>query len=260
MPRVALGVEYDGAEFVGWQAQRNGRSVQSVLAEAVGRVADEAVVVHGAGRTDAGVHALQQVAHYDTRAERSVRQWVLGINSNLPPDVRVHWARVVAEDFDARRSATARRYRYLVLESPTESALLRGRVWWLRDALDCAAMSRGALAWLGERDFSAFRAAACQARTPMRFLASVAVERRPPLVTLEFVANAFLHHMVRNLVGALVEIGAGRAEPGWAAVLLAGRDRKAAGVTAPAHGLALVDVAYPERFAIPALGAAAALW
>lgn len=252
MPRVALGVEYDGGEFVGWQAQRDARSVQSVLAEAVGRVAAEPVVVHGAGRTDAGVHALQQVVHFDTRAVRTPRQWVLGINSNLPRDVRVHWAKAVEPEFDARRSATARRYRYLILVSPTESALLRRRVWWLRGELDCSAMSRAALGLLGEHDFSAFRAAGCQSRTPMRFLASVAVRREPPLVAIEFVANAFLHHMVRNLVGVLVEIGSHREPVGWAAALLAGRDRKAAAVTAPAQGLTLVDVAYPARLGIPA--------
>ncbi len=251
MPRVALGVEYDGTEFVGWQTQRGARSVQSVLAEAVGRVAAQAATVHGAGRTDAGVHALQQVVHFDTAAARRPRQWLLGINSNLPDDVRVHWAREVDPAFDARRCATARRYRYLLLEGPVRSALLRRRVWWIREPLDCAAMTRAARAWLGERDFSAFRAASCQSRTPMRFLVSVGVARRPPLVALEFVANAFLHHMVRNLVGVLVEIGAKRAPAAWAAELLAGRDRTAAAMTAPAQGLTLVDVAYPARYGIP---------
>jgi tRNA pseudouridine38-40 synthase len=251
MPRIALGVEYDGDRFVGWQAQRSGPSVQAVLAEAVGRVAAETVTLHGSGRTDAGVHALEQVAHFDTGAERTARQWVLGINSNLQPEVSVDWGVTVPADFDARRSATARRYRYLILEAPTEAPLLRRRAWWLRGPLDCAAMSRAALAWLGEQDFSAFRAASCQSRTPMRFLAAVGVERRPPLVALEFEANAFLHHMVRNLVGTLVEIGAGRAPPEWAAELLAGRDRRAAGMTAPARGLTLVGITYPPRFGIP---------
>jgi tRNA pseudouridine38-40 synthase len=252
MPRVALGVEYDGGDFVGWQMQRGGRSVQGVLTDAVGRVAAEPVVLHAAGRTDAGVHALQQVVHFDTRASRLPRQWVLGVNSSLPRDVRVHWAKAVEPEFDARRSATARRYRYLILCSATESALLRRRVWWLRAELDCAAMSRAALAWLGEQDFSAFRAAGCQSRSPMRFLASVRVARRPPLVVLEFVANAFLHHMVRNLVGVLVEIGARRAPPDWAGALLAAKDRRAGAMTAPARGLTLVDVMYPARFEIPA--------
>ncbi|MBN1237438.1 MAG: tRNA pseudouridine(38-40) synthase TruA [Gammaproteobacteria bacterium] len=255
MPRVALGVEYDGTDFFGWQTQRDQRSVQSTLTAAVGKVAAEAATVHGAGRTDTGVHALRQVVHFDTRAVRTPRQWVLGINSNLPDDVRVHWARDVAEDFDARRSAIARRYRYLILNADVASALLRRRVWWLRDRLDCAAMTRAAQALLGENDFSAFRAAGCQSRTPMRRLDSVGVSRHGTLVALEFVANAFLHHMVRNLVGVLAEVGAGRAPPGWAADLLAGRDRTAAGVTAPAAGLTLVDVEYPERFGLPAASA-----
>jgi tRNA pseudouridine38-40 synthase len=251
MARVALGVEYDGGEFVGWQSQRGGRSVQDVLTQAVSRVAAQPVVLHGAGRTDAGVHALQQVVHFDAEAARAPRQWVLGINANLPPDVRVHWATPVDREFDARRSATARRYRYLILCAATASALLRRRVWWVRTELDCGAMSRAALAWLGEQDFSAFRAASCQSRTPMRFLASVAIARHAPLVAVEFVANAFLHHMVRNLVGTLVEIGAGRAAPSWAGALLAGKDRRASAMTAPAQGLTLVDVAYPPRFEIP---------
>jgi tRNA pseudouridine38-40 synthase len=251
MARVALGVEYDGGGFVGWQTQRTGRSVQSVLTEAVSRVAARRVELQGAGRTDAGVHAVQQVVHFDTEAARRPRQWVLGINSNLPADVRVHWAKPVEPEFDARRSATARRYRYLILCAPTASALLRARVWWLRGELDGAAMSRAALAWLGEQDFSAFRAAGCQSRTPMRFLASVSIARRPPLVALEFVANAFLHHMVRNLVGTLAEIGSGRAPPAWAGELLAGKDRRASAMTAPSQGLTLVDVSYPARFEIP---------
>lgn len=255
MPKVALGVEYDGTEFFGWQSQRDRRSVQSTLASAVAMVAADDVVIHGAGRTDTGVHALQQVVHFETRAARTARQWVLGVNSNLPPDVRVHWALEVPQDFDARRSATARRYRYLILCAPVASALLRRRVWWTRDRLDCAAMTRAAQSLLGENDFSAFRAAGCQSRTPMRRLDSVVVLRRGSIVALEFVANAFLHHMVRNLVGVLVEIGAGRAPAAWAGELLAGRDRTAAAVTAPAAGLTLIGVSYPPRFGLPGAGA-----
>jgi tRNA pseudouridine38-40 synthase len=251
MPKVALGVEYDGTEFFGWQIQRDRRSVQSTLTDAVAQVAAEPVTIHGAGRTDTGVHALQQVVHFDTRAVRTPRQWVLGVNSNLPADVRVQWALDVPEDFDARRSATSRRYRYLILCAAVESALLRKRVWWVRDTLDCAAMTRAAQSLLGENDFSAFRAAGCQSRTPMRRLDSIGVARRGSIVALEFVANAFLHHMVRNLVGVLVEIGSGRESASWAAALLAGRDRRAASVTAPAAGLTLIDVTYPERFRIP---------
>jgi tRNA pseudouridine38-40 synthase len=251
MPKVALGVEYDGTELHGWQSQRGRCSVQQALTEALSRVADERIVVHGAGRTDAGVHALQQVAHFESRARRAPRQWVLGANSLLPDDVRVQWACNGPDDCDARRSALSRRYRYLVLEAGVDAPLLRHRVWRRRERLDVAAMSAAAVAWLGENDFSSFRAAGCQSRTPMRRLIRVGVTRAGRIVVFEFVANAFLHHMVRNLVGTLVEIGAGRRPPEWGAQLLAARDRRLAAPTAPAQGLTLVDVAYPEHYGIP---------
>ena len=171
-------------------------------------VAGERVNVHGAGRTDAGVHALQQVAHFDSNVLRTPRQWLLGINSNLPPDVAIRWVREVPPEFDARRSAVSRRYRYTVVQQAPRPALLRRRAWWLRQPLDCAAMTAAATAWLGEHDFSAFRGAGCQAKSPMRRLMAVAIANRPrgegALVTFEFTANAFLQHMVRNLVGTLV--------------------------------------------------------
>jgi tRNA pseudouridine38-40 synthase len=258
MPRIAIGVEYDGTDFVGWQTQRNGRSVESVLAGAVGSVADEPITVHGAGRTDAGVHATGQVAHFDTRAERAPRQWQLGINSNLPPDVAVRWVTEVPGDFDARRSALRRRYRYSVLQRPSRPALERNRVWWLREPLDCAAMTTAALHWLGEHDFSAFRAAGCQAKSPVRRMYGVQVARAPhaggTLVDCEFTANAFLQHMVRNLVGVLAAIGRGELPPAAAATILASRDRTAGGVAAPPAGLTLVEVAYPARYSLPAGG------
>lgn len=251
MPKIAVGVEYDGTELYGWQTQRGQRSVQETLAAAIGQVADEPVTVHGAGRTDAGVHALGQVAHFETGARRTARQWVLGVNSNLPDDIKVQWAAEVPDEFDARRSASSRRYRYLVLEAGVDAPLLRRRVWRRRERLDTAAMSAAAAAWLGENDFSSFRAAGCQSRTPMRRLVSVGIARSERLIALEFTANAFLHHMVRNLVGTLVEIGIGRRPPAWAGELLAARDRRQGAETAPARGLTLVDVAYPERFALP---------
>lgn len=249
--RIALGLEYDGTDFVGWQLQRTGRSVQGALEAAASAVADHKVGVTGAGRTDAGVHARHQVAHFDTSARRTIRQWRLGINTNLPEDVAVVWVRRVDPDFHARRSATARCYRYLILERDTRSALLRHRCWWLREVLDAAAMTAAASSLLGEQDFSAFRAARCRARTPMRRLMSVGVCRSDGVLHLEFTANAFLHHMVRNLVGVLVEIGRGGAPPSWAADVLAGRDRTRAGVTAPAQGLTLVGVTYPDRYDLP---------
>jgi tRNA pseudouridine38-40 synthase len=255
MPRIALGLEYDGTDFIGWQIQQAGRSVEGALAAAVSFVAGEPVTVHGSGRTDAGVHALQQVAHFDTNVIRSPRQWLLGINSNLPPDVAIRWVQEVPVQFDARRSAASRRYRYTVLQQGPRPALLRRRVWWVRQPLDCAAMSAAATAWLGEHDFSSFRGAGCQAKSPMRRLMAVAIARRPQgegtLLTFELTANAFLQHMVRNLVGTLVAIGSGELAPADAAAILERRDRRQAGVTAPPEGLALVEVLYPPRFGLP---------
>jgi tRNA pseudouridine38-40 synthase len=258
MPRIALGLEYDGTDFVGWQIQRTGRSVEAALAAAVQAVANEPLTVRGAGRTDAGVHATHQVAHFDTSAQRSERQWLLGINSNLPPDVALRWVREVPPTFDARRSALRRRYRYSVLQQPTRPALARARVWWIREPLDAAAMTAASLHWLGEHDFSAFRAAGCQAKSPMRRLLAVRVARAERasgvLWQLDFTANAFLQHMVRNLVGALVEIGRGDLPPAAAAQMLSSRDRTQAAVAAPAAGLTLREVLYPEHYRLPSAG------
>jgi tRNA pseudouridine38-40 synthase len=258
MPRIAIGLEYDGTDFLGWQIQAAGRSIEGVLAAAASFVAGETVTVHGSGRTDAGVHALAQVAHFDTRVTRTERQWLLGINSNLPPDVAVRWVREVPPEFDARRSALWRRYRYTILQRAARPALDRERVWWLRQPLDCAAMTAAATALLGEHDFSAFRAAGCQAKTARRRLMAIRVAVRrdaaSAVVTLEFTANAFLQHMVRNLVGTLAAIGGGELPPSAAAAILATRDRTAAGVAAPPCGLALVEVHYPETYALPRPG------
>jgi tRNA pseudouridine38-40 synthase len=251
MPRIALGVEYDGTDFVGWQPQQNGRSVAAELAAVVSTVANEPVHVHAAGRTDAGVHATGQVAHFDTNASRSSRGWLLGINSNLPPDVAVAWVREVPADFDARRSAVARRYRYVIASAPTRPVVARRFVWWLRDPLDCAAMTRASIAWLGEHDFSAFRAANCQSSTPMRRVHAIGIARYDERIEIEVTANSFVYHMVRNLVGTLAEIGRGRASPAWAAQLLGGRDRTKGAATAPAHGLTLVEVYYPAELGLP---------
>ena len=254
--RIALGVEYDGTDFVGWQQQRNGRSVQEVLTAAVARVAAEPVTLTAAGRTDAGVHATQQVVHFDTNAARTPRQWQLGVNANLPPDVAVRWVRPVPDDFDARRSARSRTYRYLLLVQPHRPALARRRAWWVREPLDPAAMSAAALHWLGENDFSAFRAAGCQSASPNRRLMAVRVVQdlagHPGLYALEFTANAFLQHMVRNLVGLLAAVGRGGLPPRAAAEVLASRDRRQAAEAAPAQGLTLIAVDYPERFDLPA--------
>jgi tRNA pseudouridine38-40 synthase len=254
MPRFAFSCEYDGTDFVGWQSQAQGRSVQAVLAEAVSRVADAEVDVHGAGRTDAGVHAAGQVAHFDSGAQRELRSWLLGINANLPADVVVHTIHQMPDAFDARRSALWREYAYTIACQPVRPALDRRHSWWVRERLDCGAMTAAASALLGERDFSAFRAAHCQSSTPMRNMLRISVEQTAARIVLRFRANAFLYHMVRNLVGTLVAIGRGEAGPEWAAKLLSGRDRKAAAMTAPAQGLCLVAVAYPEGFGIPRPG------
>ena len=252
MARIALGIEYDGTDFVGWQSQATGRSVQDALAVGASAVANESITINGAGRTDAGVHAAHQVAHFDTAADRACHQWVLGINSNLPPDVTVLWAKEVPASFDARRSAVSRHYRYVVLQRSTRPAVLRHRCWWSRELLDCSAMTMAATMWLGENDFSAFRASGCQSSTPMRHLQSFGIYHCNSQVTLEFKANAFLQHMVRNLVGVLVKIGRGGAKPSWAKEVLASLDRTEGGATAPAHGLTLMGVTYPREYQIPA--------
>jgi len=255
MPRIALGLEYDGTDFIGWQIQPTGRSIEGVLAAAVSFVAGEPTNVHGSGRTDAGVHALQQVVHFETRVNRTPRQWLLGINSNLPADATVRWIQEMPADFDARRSAVSRRYRYTILQQAARPALLRRRVWWLRQALNCSAMTATATGWLGEHDFSAFRAAGCQAKSPMRRLMAVQIAARQhgmgTLVTFEFTANAFLQHMVRNFVGTLVAVGSGEMSPADAAAILRNRDRKVAGETAPAAGLVLVEALYPAHYGVP---------
>jgi tRNA pseudouridine38-40 synthase len=254
--RVALGVQYDGSGFQGWQVQRPGvRTVQSCLEQALARVADHPVRLACAGRTDAGVHGAGQVAHFDTVAVRSERSWVLGGNAHLPGDLSLSWAREVPEDFHARFSALARRYRYLILNQPHRSALWRGRATWCYRPLDAERMHEAGQVLVGEHDFSAFRAAECQARHPIREIHELTVWRRGDgIIVLEVEANAFLHHMVRNIAGVLMAIGAGDRPFEWAREVLAGCDRMRAGVTAPAEGLYLLAVRYSERFGLPVAG------
>lgn len=251
MPRLAIGLEYDGTRLAGWQRQEHAATIQSAVEEAVSRVADQPVECVAAGRTDAGVHATGQVAHFDTTATRELRAWALGVNSNLPPDVSVSWAREVTEGFHARYSAVARTYHYLILNRPARSALWRARAWWVRAPLDVAAMQAAAPFLLGEHDFSAFRAAQCQARSPMRDLQHLEVRRSGPFILVSCRANAFLHHMVRNIVGSLACIGRGEERPEWLKAVLEGRDRRAAGMTAEAGGLYLARVHYPAALGIP---------
>lgn len=250
--RVAVGVQYDGSGFQGWQAQRSGaRTVQAVLEQALTQVADHPIRLTCAGRTDAGVHGVGQVAHFDTTAVRSARSWVLGGNAHLPMDLSLRWARDVPDDFHARFSALARRYRYLILNQPHRSALWRGRATWCYRPLDAERMHEAGQVLVGEQDFSSFRAAECQARHPIREIRELTVRRQGDGLVLEVEANAFLHHMVRNIAGVLMAIGAGDRPVEWAREVLARRDRTQAGITAPAEGLYLLAVRYPERFGLP---------
>src|SRR5579875_1009965 len=235
--RVALGIEYDGTDFFGWQRLGHGPSIQAEIEAALSFVANHPVEVTCAGRTDAGVHARCQVAHFDTTAEREERAWVLGATTRLPHAIAVLWARAMPRDFHARFSARARRYRYVILNRPIRPALEARFVAWERVPLDADAMHASAQALLGEQDFSSFRAVSCQARHALRHVGAVSVRREGECVTVEIEANAFLHHMVRNIVGSLLEVGRGERSVGWIAELLAARDRSVAGVTAMPQGL-----------------------
>jgi len=250
--RVAIGFEYDGTDYVGWQSQKSGVGVQSIVENAIGVVANEPVNVVCAGRTDTGVHAAGQVVHFDTAANRSARGWVLGINSNLPDDVSAMWALEVSDDFHARFSAINRSYTYMILNQPVRSALLRRKAWWIHADLDVNAMQSAANSLLGRHDFSSFRAAGCQAHTPIREISVLSVIRQGKWISIHVQANAFLQHMVRNITGVLVAIGKGEKSHDWAAEILAARDRTKGGIAAPPHGLTLVGVTYPDQFAIPA--------
>lgn len=250
--RIALGIEYDGTDFCGWQTQAAGiRAVQSEVEAALGHVADHPVTVHCAGRTDTGVHATYQVVHFETSALRNARSWILGANARLPPDVGVLWAVPVPDDFHARFSAHARSYDYVLSNRRTRPALWRGKVSWECRALDVPAMAAAARHLLGEHDFSAFRAQGCQAKHPIRTLHRLDVVQMPPCIVFRVEANAFLQHMVRNFVGTLLEVGRGRQPPEWVAEVLAARDRRLAGVTAPPDGLYLTGVRYAPVYGLP---------
>ena len=249
--RIALAVEYDGSAFCGWQKQPAGGSVQDVLQQALQQFAGVPVHVVCAGRTDAGVHATGQVVHFDTTIERSMFAWVRGSNSFLPPTVAVRWALPVAPDFHARFSAYARRYRYLLLNRPHRTGVWHGRVGWYHHPLDVATMQLAADRLLGERDFSAFRAAECQASSPVKVMRQAGLRRLGDLLVFDFEASAFLHHMVRNLVGSLVSVGQGKHPPEWIEELLAAGDRRLAAPTFSAAGLYLVAVRYPSEAGLP---------
>jgi tRNA pseudouridine38-40 synthase len=258
--RVVLGVEYRGTDFCGWQLQPGVRTVQACVEEALARVADHPVRVICAGRTDTGVHALGQVIHFDTTAARPGRAWVFGANAHLPRDISVLWAQVAGEGFHARFSAIRRHYRYVIFNTSVRPALLDGRVAWYYRPLDIAPMRSAARHLVGVHDFSSYRACACQAKHPVRTVYRLDVAREGPFVVLDVVANAFLHHMVRNIAGVLLEIGSGRQAPGWAAEILAARDRTAGGVNAAPDGLYFVTAEYPEHFQLPARPEGPMLW
>lgn len=250
---MALALSYDGTAYNGWQQQHSPSmpSVQDVLERALSKVADQPITVQCAGRTDSGVHAAHQVVHFDSPVPRPEAAWVMGTNSGLPDDIAVHWVCPVDQKFNARFSATARRYRYVFLSAPVRPAIARNAVTWIPEVLDAVAMHEAAQSLLGEQDFSAFRAAGCQSRTPMRNVHHARVVQYGAYTVLDIQANAFLHHMVRNIAGSLRKVGNGQEQPDWIGRLLAGRDRCAAAATASPSGLYLIDVIYPALFQLP---------
>jgi tRNA pseudouridine38-40 synthase len=251
MARYAVGLEYDGKHFSGWQSQPNLPTVQASLEAALSRVAAQTIQVVGAGRTDAGVHAREQVAHFDMAAVRTERALVLGANTGLPPSIALRWVRGVADHFHARYSALSRTYRYVILNRTSRSALTSGRAAFVHRSLELEPMQQAADHLLGTHDFSAFRAAECQANSPVRELTRLQLSRVGEFIILEVCANAFLHHMVRNIAGLLIHVGQGDAAASLAGEILAGRDRKLAPATAPAQGLYLWRVNYPAGFGLP---------
>jgi len=258
--RIALGIEYDGRPFCGWQYQDHSPSVQAVVEQALSHVAAQPIRVICAGRTDTGVHAAEQVVHFDTDVRRDDKAWVMGTNVNLPASVRVLWVRNVSDSFHARFSAVRRRYRYVIFNRNVRPAFLSGRVAFDYRPLDEVRMQEAAQYLLGKHDFNAYRAVACQAKSPIRTVYRLDVTRRDELILIDIEANAFLHHMVRNIAGVLMTIGAGEQEPAWAKQVLQGRDRCLGGVTGPPEGLYLVEVVYPEEFGLPQLPPSSALW
>ncbi len=250
--KLAACIEYDGTDFHGWQTQSGGcRTVQSELEAAISKVANEPVAVTCSGRTDKGVHGYGQIIHFETNAVRDERSWVLGITTSLPRDIGVLWVKPVKDDFNARFTALSRRYRYVIYQSMVRPAILRHRVCWNCRPLDANLMHEGAQYLIGEHDFSSFRAAECQAAHPNRDMQYINVSVEGDFIYIDIQANAFLHHMVRNIAGVLLKVGEGKREPIWVKEVLEARKRTAADITAPAQGLYFVSVQYPEEYSIP---------
>jgi tRNA pseudouridine38-40 synthase len=252
--KIALGVEYCGSQFFGWQIQTQARSVQGCLEMALTKVANHPVTVICAGRTDTGVHAIGQVIHIDVTAQRSPRSWILGTNSNLPHDISILWAQEVDDSFHARFSATARHYRYIILNRFTRPAVLSQRVTWYYQPLDVERMQLAANDLIGTHDFTSYRALNCQAKNPVRTISQLNIFRQEDLIIIDISANAFLYHMVRNIAGVLMAIGSGKQPTSWAQTVLAARDRTAGGITAPASGLYFCQVDYPSPYIFPKAG------
>lgn len=248
MVRIALGIEYDGSYFNGWQTQNGVRTVQETLEKALSKVADQPISVICAGRTDSGVHGLEQVVHFDTTAQRLSRSWIFGTNCYLPDDVNVLWATPIDSSFHARFSAIQRHYRYIILNRSVRSAVHARRMTWFYPPLDISKMQEAAQFLIGEHDFSSFRAKDCQSKSPIRNVTRLEVSRHEEQVWIEVSANAFLQHMVRNIAGVLMAIGMGKENPIWAKQVLESRNRTKGGITAPPDGLYLQSVDYKEEF------------
>jgi tRNA pseudouridine38-40 synthase len=249
--RVALGVEYDGSPYCGWQSQADGQTVQDTLQRALSQIASEPISVIAAGRTDTGVHALEQVIHFDTQAERPLTAWVRGVNALLPDSIAVRWAHPVPDEFHARFSAHGRSYRYLLINRPVRSAIHAGKAGWFHAPLDLAAMQVAAKCLVGAHDFSAFRAAQCQAKSPVKHLHQLDICRHGEMLVFDLSADAFLHHMVRNIVGCLVYVGKGKYPPGWLAEVLGCRERRLAAPTFSPDGLYLRRIQYEAKWGLP---------
>jgi tRNA pseudouridine38-40 synthase len=249
--RIALGVEYDGCPFNGWQSQPDGRTVQDALQRALSQIAGNEISVVAAGRTDTGVHAIEQVVHFDVQADRPLTAWVRGVNALLPESISVCWAHPVPDEFHARFSAHGRSYRYLLLNRPMRPAIQAGKVGWFHAPLDVDAMREAAKCLLGENDFSAFRASECQAKSPIKTLTRLDIGQQGDMIVFDLSAGAFLHHMVRNIVGCLVYVGKGKYPPGWLAEVLDSRDRRLAAPTFSPDGLYLRHIKFESKWGLP---------